>query len=359
MRITGSLVLSSLLSLACSCQSDIVRLDSDGDGWVDSEDCRPEDPAVHPGVAELCDGIDNDCDGRVDVRASDAATWFVDDDGDGYGGERVTTACTAPADHVDNDLDCDDTLPAVYPGAPEICEDGVVNDCDGELADVTCRLEGEVLLSNSDWLVPVGSGGCAGYGIDIDFDGVDDLTCTALQAVFGPIVPGAQRPDFLVDRSLPTTGWVFDATGDGVLDVVINGPERDGLRSVHVAAGPWTNMITELPAVAATYPSDWRMLYPSWAKQPILVSEVSIVKADLPLQGLPDLISDTRWHWSGEGLAVGTLDGNQDTDRISIGDDPRTLRMLAEGVLDMVRDATPDERTSLTREGTFEALPPP
>ena len=40
--------------------------DEDWDGHGGSEDCDPEDRAVHYGADEICDGIDNDCDGRVD-----------------------------------------------------------------------------------------------------------------------------------------------------------------------------------------------------------------------------------------------------------------------------------------------------
>lgn len=40
-------------------------VDPDGDGYGDPVDCAPEDPDVHPGAPEWCDGIDGDCDGVV------------------------------------------------------------------------------------------------------------------------------------------------------------------------------------------------------------------------------------------------------------------------------------------------------
>jgi len=51
------------------CQCTGVLLDADGDGSCDLEDCAPNDPAIHPGAQELCDGVDNNCNGVVDELA--------------------------------------------------------------------------------------------------------------------------------------------------------------------------------------------------------------------------------------------------------------------------------------------------
>ena len=41
--------------------------DGDADGFtVDGGDCDDADPAVYPGAEELCDEVDNNCDGAVD-----------------------------------------------------------------------------------------------------------------------------------------------------------------------------------------------------------------------------------------------------------------------------------------------------
>ena len=82
--------------------------DADGDGRLICQgDCDDDEAAVYPGADEVCDGLDNDCDPGTDELA--------DSDGDGF------SIC---------DGDCNDQNAAIYPGAPEGC-DGWDSDCDG------------------------------------------------------------------------------------------------------------------------------------------------------------------------------------------------------------------------------------
>ncbi len=109
--------------------------DDDGDGWTTERgDCDDGDPQVHPAAEELCDGLDNDCDGETDEPdAQDASTFYPDLDGDGFGdGGSPTAACTLPSGHVQDSGDCDDADPSVHPMALEHCND-VDDDCDGTI----------------------------------------------------------------------------------------------------------------------------------------------------------------------------------------------------------------------------------
>ncbi len=81
--------------------------DGDGDGTPPPYDCADDDPERHPGATERCSFRDEDCDGQTDEG--------FDVDGDGY------KVCEG---------DCDDGDPAVYPGAEPVCGDGIDQTCE-------------------------------------------------------------------------------------------------------------------------------------------------------------------------------------------------------------------------------------
>lgn len=128
--------------------------DHDGDGYGDPAvsltagtmpagfvanglDCDDDVAAVNPAATEVCDAVDNDCNGVVDDSyAMDTLPWAVDADGDGYGVFGATVqSCSQPPGYADNATDCNDTDDTVNPGADEVSND-VDDDCNGTVDDV-------------------------------------------------------------------------------------------------------------------------------------------------------------------------------------------------------------------------------
>jgi hypothetical protein len=98
----------------------------------DCNDCDDTDVEIHPGATEVCDGVDNNCDGQVDEGLT-LTTWYRDADGDGYADCSLSIqSCDQPAGYIaPTECDCDDDCSSCHPGALEVCDNGVDEDCDG------------------------------------------------------------------------------------------------------------------------------------------------------------------------------------------------------------------------------------
>lgn len=108
---------------------------------LDAADCNDGDSSIYPGAAEaLRDGIDQNCDGFDE----EGSAFYKDADGDGFGDPgTVQFALVQPAGFVVDSSDCNDADSAVNPGAEEILNDGVDQNCDDFDAEGTAYYRDE------------------------------------------------------------------------------------------------------------------------------------------------------------------------------------------------------------------------
>ncbi|MDC0713558.1 putative metal-binding motif-containing protein [Stigmatella sp. ncwal1] len=174
---------------------DLAAPDEDEDGYIPADqggaDCNDTDPAFHPGVQEVCDGKDNNCDGNSDEGVG--PNWYPDADGDTFGDMKATpfASCAQPASqgttqYVLDNSDCLDSNKNVFPrkDVNETQCDEVDDDCDGIVDDGFAQKgkacsdpcpEGKFVCNdNHDGLACSGAPPKEPYYTDADGDGTGD-----------------------------------------------------------------------------------------------------------------------------------------------------------------------------------------
>jgi hypothetical protein len=205
--------------------------DDDGDGWGTEEvaaidcvpgavatgDCDDRDGGVHPGGVEVCNQLDDDCDGAIDD--GEAGPWWEDADHDGFGDPyTLSTDLCPPPDAVTNGLDCDDRDPDTSPLALDLDGDGVDRDCDGT--------DGPGVDADDDGLSDAVEGqlGTDPRSADTDHDALGDGDEVRLGT--DPLDPDSDR-DGRLDGAEPRD----DADSDGAIDPLDPDDDGDGVPS--------------------------------------------------------------------------------------------------------------------------------
>jgi len=204
-------------------------------------DCDDSRADISPDYPELCDDLDNNCDGQIDEGTD--TSFYVDGDGDGYGDpakEQVYCFSEGPSGYVSNDGDCDDSVPSTSPASSEQCGDAVDNDCDAEVDELDCVAPGSFLYGTLSYSY---TGRTVSTG-DLNGDGVGDVVVGSpagsyaqsadggVFVFYGPISADAfiTDSDARVVGSEPSaqagTGLavIGDVDGDGLDDVVLSAP---------------------------------------------------------------------------------------------------------------------------------------
>jgi hypothetical protein len=204
-----------------NCDGSVGYADEDGDGFAACEDCDDSLAAINEDAIEICDGLDNDCDGWTDDLDPDltgAPVWYGDADADTYGGQQFTiNACNAPQGYVDNADDCNDLDPNSYPGATEVCDE-TDNNCDGDIdegvqntyyADTDNDGYGDSNTTVNACTVPT--------GYVWDSSDCDDSSATTNPASYEVCDGSDNNCDGVIDEAsaLNAETWYLDADSDG------------------------------------------------------------------------------------------------------------------------------------------------
>jgi hypothetical protein len=365
--------------------------DSDGDGYGSTDDvittcfpepgfitasgdCNDSDAEIHYGANEVCDGVDNNCNGYVDDRDDTLDTssmtpyytdadddgwgdimspvygctqphgtsdnsddcddndptvgapkpWYQDADADGYGNDKTAKVGCYPPKKGWTDLpgDCDETNPAVNPGADEICADYLDNDCDG---DLSCY-EGNMPLTDAyaeiigeDTDVYLGCG-LAGTG-DVNGDGVGDFLVASEYAsaalFYGPVSGEVLRTTanvFFTGTSY-TVSSAGDQDGDGLEDMLF-GNQVDGTAG---ASAGIVYLVTGNPTGTVDLETDAIALYGENAGDR---AGVDLVEAgDMNDDGFTDFLVGAWWGSFSAGYSGGAyLVTGPVTASMSLGD---------------------------------------
>jgi len=175
---------------------------------TDMNDCNDLSAAALPGGDEICDGLDNDCDGVVDNAPpeADCIDWYVDADKDGFGFGEPKCMCSPDGDYkVQQGGDCDDANPTAFPGGQETCAPADEN-CNGTINEP-------------------GALGCVSFFKDEDNDtwGVGESQCVCQD---DPVYNASKTGDCYDQNPQAKPGqgaWFKTHRGDGSFDYDCDG----------------------------------------------------------------------------------------------------------------------------------------
>ena len=119
---------------------------------INAADCNDNNSNIRPGIVELCNNIDDNCNALIDEGVLN--NYYADTDSDGFGDINSTiSGCEAPSGYVNNFNDCDDSSSSVYPAATEVCNQ-IDENCNGAVDEGVQYLyfldaDGDTFGSNS------------------------------------------------------------------------------------------------------------------------------------------------------------------------------------------------------------------
>jgi len=181
-------------------------IDKDNDGYDSCNECDDDNADINRDADEICDGVDNDCDGEIDE-----GLFYPDKDKDGYGdATAVGQSCPVPEGYVSGNIDCNDNNSSVKPGAVEIPGDGIDQNCDGEIDEASSSrprftdLSDGTVRDNDSGLIWLNDANCSELAGINGFGQADWETAKDAAAVLESGICSLTDGSFAGDWRLPT-----------------------------------------------------------------------------------------------------------------------------------------------------------
>ncbi|MBI5756026.1 MAG: SBBP repeat-containing protein [Nitrospirae bacterium] len=232
-------------------------------GYVsNSTDCNDGNASVNPGVLEVCNGVDDNCNGQIDEGVLN--TYYRDADSDTYGNVSISTqACTAPSGYVTNSADCNDGNASINPGATEICSNSTDDNCNGQtdegcLGVEVCDGIDNDLDGQVDEDFPAGNTSC-GADVQVTPDSVTLIFSTVTLSGSTTVTTtgtGTPPPSGFKIGSPPTYYEInTTVTFTGIVEICINYNENQftterNLKLFHWTGSGWDNITTSMDTTA-------------------------------------------------------------------------------------------------------------
>ena len=274
---------------------DLTAIDEDGDGFTANQDCDDNDNMIFPGNTEICDEIDNNCDGLIDEGFT-LITSYPDSDGDGFGIDaNAVTECEVPIGYVNNNLDCNDNDSTINPNNIEQAYNGIDDDCNPATLDDDLDRDGFPLAEDCDDDNPSVNPGAA------EICNNSDENCNGM-----------------VDEGLILFNYFLDSDNDGF------GDSSESISSCFQPSGYVTNDEDCNDSDSAINPS----------------------QTEIPYNGIDD---DCRQETLDDDLDQDGFDLTEDCDDQNADINPDTIELPYNGIDEDCDPATPDD--DLDRDG--------
>lgn len=324
--------------------------DLDHDGYSEEEgDCDDDNPDVFPGHAEICDGLDNDCD--VGLPEGGIDEDFADRDSDGLPDCRDTCP-DDPANDADDDGVCgqedlcpghDDSVDSDADGVPDGCDlcpsgvDGDDSDSDGvpDACDVCPGADDAGSDGDGDG-VPDLCDTCVGDDtVDTDKDGVPDECdrCTLGNATDSPSISILEATDSQV------SGCVHGVTPTGYAVAIY--AKTDIWYIQPTVTDSYTRIWTDGYWANSTHGWDLLTVYlvarslelpaTSTETEPLEVDGEKVLAKDSVSKGGQNTVSFAGYTWqvkSGQGMGPGPNDWSSETENVRVDEEGLHLALV-------------------------------